>query len=267
MKMTRKEFLAGMSAVTATGWSRLFADSRLFGAGARVPAGRIRRLLAEALDHDVMPVPTHVEYDSADLGLPEPVRIGKRLKEYLAAQPIRIRPDEELAGWVCFDGSVEGDFFKRAGHKAFGKVCGQYYCKPQEALVTFEWQHSAIDFRKLVNGGLVRLRGEIAASKEKWQGNKDRLDYLKGMELALDGIEASVANAVRSCRALAAKEPDAVRKAKLLEMAARCERVPMRPATSFLDAVQSVYFCYNYLADSVGRLDQYLAPLYSADLA
>ena len=267
MNLTRKGFLTGVSAVTVTGWSGLLADyGRPFGAGARVPTGRIRRLLAEALAHDVMPIPTKVEYDPKDLKLPEPIRIGKRLKEYLTAQPIRIRPDEELVGWVCFDGSVESDFFQRVGHTAFWKVCWPYYRKPQEALATFEWQHSAIDFRKVVNGGLLQFRREIAASKAKWQGQTGRIDYLVGMELTLDGIEASAANAVRSCRELAAKEPNAARKAKLLDMAARCERVPKLPAASFLDAVQSVYFCYNYLADSVGRLDQYLAPFYSADL-
>ena len=269
--MTRKTFLGGLSAALLVEGPRFSfaetADGKPFGAGARVPSGRIQRLLAEALARDVMPVPKKVAYDPADLSLPDPIRIGKRLKAYLAAQPIRIRPDEELVGWVKFDGSVESDFFQRVGHKTFGKVCGQYYRKPQEALATFEWQHSAIDFRKLLNGGLVQLRREIAASKAKWAGNKDRLDYLAGMELTLDGIEASVANAVKSCREQAAKESDLARKAKLLEMAARCERVPKNPATSFLDGVQSIYFCYNYLADSVGRLDQYLGPLYSADLA
>lgn len=34
MRMTRKSFLAGLSAVTVTGWSRLFAECRPFGAGA-----------------------------------------------------------------------------------------------------------------------------------------------------------------------------------------------------------------------------------------
>ena len=270
MKITRKSFLWGMSTMAAMGWSRLFAECRPFGAGVRVPAGRIQRLLAEALDHDVMPTPTPVKYDPADFGLPEPVRIGKRLKEYLAAQPIRIRPDEELAGWVRFDGSVESDIFPRIGHKAFAKAAfgaSGYYCKPQEALATFEWQHSAIDYRKLLKGGLVSYRAEIEESKRKWAGNTDRLDYLKGMELTLEGIEASAANAVRACREDAAKESDAVRKAKLLEMAARCERVPMNPPESFLDAVQSIYFCYNYLADSVGRLDQYLFTYYRADIA
>ena len=147
MLLTREGFLAGLSAVTVTGWDRLFADGRPFGAGARVPSGRIRRLLAEALAHDVMPIPTRVEYDPDDLKLPEPIRIGKRLKEYLAAQPIRIRPDEELVGWVRFDGSVESDFFQRIGHTAFGKVRGRYYRNPQE-----RWRPSNGSTARLTSG-------------------------------------------------------------------------------------------------------------------
>ena len=268
MHMTRKTFLAGLSAVTVTGWSRLFADCRPFGAGARVPTGRIQRLLARALDHDVRPAAVAVKYDPADLDLPEPVRIGKRLKEYISAQPVTIRADEELVGWLTFDGSVESDLFMRIGHRRFAAVCLQdYYLKPKDAIATFEWQHSSIDYPKLVNGGLVQIRAEIEASKRKWASDTDRLDYLKGMELAVDGLETRVKNCIAECRRQAETETDAVRKAKLLEMAARCERVPMYPATSFLDAVQSIYFCFDCLADSIGRLDQYLAPFYFADMS
>ena len=266
MKMTRKGFLAGLSAVSVTGWSRLFAECRPFGAGARVPTGRIQRLLARALDHDVRPDPVAVKYDPADLALPEPIRIGKRLKEFISAQPVTLRADEELVGWLSFDGSVENDLFPRRGHRAFGAACGQYYCKPQDALATFEWQHSSIDYPKLVNGGLVQIRAEIEVSKAKWAGDKERLDYLKGMELAMAGLEARVKNCVAECRRQAAAETDAARKAKLLEMAERCARVPMQPATSFIDAVQSIYFCFDCLMDAIGRIDQYLAPFYFADL-
>ena len=266
MKMTRKGFLAGLSAVTVTGWDRLLADGRPFGAGARVPSGRIQRLLARALAHDVRPKAVPVKYDAADLSLPEPIRIGKRLKEYISAQPVTLRADEELVGWLTFDRSVENDLFPRRGHKAFQAVAAKYYLKPQDALATFEWQHSSIDYPKLVSGGLVQLRAEIDASKRKWAGNADRLDYLKGMELALDGLETRVANCARECRRQAEAEQNAVRKAKLLEMAERCSRVPMGPAKTFLDAVQSIYFCYDCLSDSIGRLDQYLAPFYFVDV-
>jgi len=270
MQMTRKNFLLGASAILTVPSFDLWGADQPFGAGARSPSGRIQRLLARALAADVRPKSVPVKYDPADMTLPEPVRIGKRLKEYISAQPVTLRVDEELVGWLSFDGSVESDLFPRRGHKAFGDAAWgkyKYYCRPQDALATFEWQHSSIDYAKLLKGGLLELRSEIAASKAKWAGNTDRLDYLKGMELALDGLEARVKNCVAECRRQAAAEADAARKAKLLEMAARCERVPMRPATSFLDAVQSIYFCYDCLSDSIGRADQYLAPLYFADLA
>ena len=269
MMMTRETFMKGLSAAVVLNWARpglALGEGCPFGAGARVPAGRIRRLLARALDHDVKPKPVAVKYDPNDLKLPEPVRIGKRLKEYISAQPVTLRADEELVGWLVHDGSVESDIFPRIGHRAFAAAAGKYYCKPQDSLATFEWQHSSIDYPKLVNGGLRQIRAEIGASKRKWAGNQERLDYLKGMELALDGLETRVGNCVAECRRQAAAEPDAVRKAKLLEMAARCERVPMGPATSFLDAVQMIYFCFDCLMDAIGRLDQYLAPFYFADI-
>ena len=146
MKLTRRSFIAASSAAVVMDWKRpAFAVDALrpFGAGARIPGGRIQRLLARALAGDIRPKPLRVAYDSADMALPEPVRIGKRLKEYISAQPVTLRPDEELVGWLSFDGSVESDLFQRIGHKAF-KQHGfkRYYKKPQDALATFEWQEN-----------------------------------------------------------------------------------------------------------------------------
>ena len=269
MQLTRKAFLAGMSAAAVTGWSRLFAAERPFGAGARAASGRIQRLLARALAADIRPNPVAVEYDPADMSLPEPVRIGKRLKEYISAQPVTLRADEELVGWLTFDGSVESDLFPRIGHRAFARAAfgeSGYYCKPQDALATFEWQHSSIDYQKLLYSGLDGIRWEIEGSKRSWAGNQERLDYLRGMELALDGLEARARNCAAECRRQAKAETDPARRAKLVEMAERCARVPMNRAASFIDAVQSIAFCFDCLSDAIGRLDQYLAPYYFADL-
>lgn len=271
--VTRREFVAGLSATafvfgpTVVSSAAEGGTAGVFGAGARPLGSRIARLLARMKDHDVRPPAVPVAYDPADLMLPEPVRIGKRLKEYMTAQPVTLRADEQLVGWITFDGSVESDLFPRTGHKAFDQVCGKYYRNPQDGLATFEWQHSCIDFRRLIAEGLAGLRAEVVASRAKWAGHRERLDYLKGMELALDGLEARARNCAAECRRQAAAEADGARKAKLLEMAARCGRVPVGPATTFLDGVQSVYFCFDCLMDSIGRVDQYLAPLYFADLA
>jgi len=270
MKITRKHFMAGVSAAVLADWEKpVFVEgaARPFGAGSRVLDGRIQRLLARALDHDVFPKPVKVEYDPADMSLPEPVRIGKRLAEYMAAQPVAIRADEELVGWLPFDGSVESDLYRRTGHKTFSRICcPRYYLKPQDRLAIFEWQHTCADFPKIVKEGLAGMRRDIAASREKWAGDMERLDYLRGMELALDGIEKRAANCVAECRRQAEVESDSVRRATLLEMAERCERVPVNPARTFDEGVQAVFFCYDFLSDAIGRLDQYLAPLYFADL-
>ncbi len=269
MKTTRRGFIFSASAALLL--PEAFGSGAIpFGAGARVPDLRIQRLLALALDHDVQPPPVAVAYDPADEELPEPVRIGKRLKEYISAQPVTLRADEEFVGWLTFDDSVENDLYPRRGHRAFAKAAfsaNGYYCKPQDAIATFEWQHSSINYAKLLKCGLSGLRADIAAAKVRWAGNRERLDYLQGLALALDGLETRARNCAAECRRQAAAERDAARRTKLLEMAARCERVPMNPATSFLDAVQTIYFCFDCLMDAIGRTDQYLAPYYFVDIA
>ena len=264
MKITRKSFLAGLSATAAMGWSRLFAGS--FGTGLGVLSPRIERLLGQTLDHTILPTAKSVAYDPEDEKLPEPVRIGKRLKEYIAAQPVVIHPDEEFAGWIRFDGSVESVLFPRTGHRHFGTAARTYYGKPQENLVIFEWQHTCMDFEKVLRRGLAGIRKDITDSKAKWAGDQGRLDYLRGMELALEGIEGRVRQSASEFRRLAETETDGVRKAALLVSAARLDRVPVNPARTFEEAVQSVFFCYAFVSDSLGRLDQYLAPYYFADL-
>jgi len=272
MTLTRRKFVFGLSSVLACGTpQRLLAEAEakdgVFGAGARPLGSRIRRLLERTLARDVFPRPVAVKYDPADLALPEPMRIGKRLKEYMTAQPVAVRADEELVGWLPFDNSVENDLFKRRGHRCFHEIClPEYYLKPKRNLALFEWQHSTGDFPMVLREGLVGIRSRIAASRQKWAGNRERLDYLKGLDLALDGIEARERNCAAACRRLAERETDAARKAKLLEMGDRLDRVPMHPAKTFADGVQSVFFCYDFLADAIGRLDQCLAPLYFADL-
>ena len=175
MRVTRRSFVAGVSAAVLADWpTGVFAEgaARPFGAGKRVPGDRIRRLLAQALDHDVRPPAVPVQYDPTDMNLPEPVRIGKRLKEYISAQPVTLRADEEMVGWLSFDGSVPSDIYPRIGHKAFAAAASKYYLQPQDALATFEWQHSSIDYPKLIKGGLNQIRAEIEELNLKRQSQR-----------------------------------------------------------------------------------------------
>ena len=149
---------------------------------------RIQRLQSEALAHDVMPAPVPVEYDPADLALPEPVRIGRRLSAFMDAQPVALGPDQELLGWLPFDGSVESDVFTRRGHAHFWELFGEFYRKPQENLVIFEWQHSCADFAKIVREGFDGVRRDVASSRLRHAGDPEKLAFLDGCDLVLDAI-------------------------------------------------------------------------------
>jgi formate C-acetyltransferase len=74
-------------------------------------------------------------------------------------------------------------------------------------------------------------------------------------------------------REMADQESNADRRVELIEIAEMCDRVPERPAASFHEACQVVYFCHlimmiesNGHSFSFGRFDQYAYPYYVSDI-
>ena len=73
---------------------------------------------------------------------------------------------------------------------------------------------------------------------------------------------------------LAEKEADAVRKQELREISVVCAQVPLRPARTFHEAIQFVWFMHlvvniesNGHGNSYHRFDQYMYPYYAEDIA
>ena len=229
---------------------------------------RIQRLIAAARAGDIYPQQVKVEYDEFDEKLSDPQRIAKRLSEYMEAQPCAFSDDNELVGMIRFDGSVEGPLFPRIGHRAFAETAAKYYKQPQENLCTFEWQHSNADFGKVIRIGLVGLRKEIVEARRNYETDVQRLAFLAGLESMIRGIVNRSRQYAAECRRRAADPATApARRETLLRMAANCERVPEHPARTFKEAVQCLYFCFQFQPDSIGRPDQYLLPLYERGLA
>ena len=86
---------------------------------------RIARLVKAARAGEIFPPVKKVEYDEFDLKLADPLRIAKRLTEYMEAQPCYFMDDNELLGMMHFDGSVEADLFPRTGHRFFRETASQ----------------------------------------------------------------------------------------------------------------------------------------------
>ena len=101
-----------------------------------------------------------------------------------------------------------------------------------------------------------------------------KLPFLQGVIMALEAAAEIGERFAARARELAEKEEDGKRKAELLKIAEVCDWVPAKPARTFYEAVQSVWFVHilhaldNGHASGMGpgRPDQYLYPYYESDI-
>jgi formate C-acetyltransferase len=138
--------------------------------------------------------------------------------------------------------------------------------------------HSVRDYARVLRVGFAGLRAEVEA---RLAGTDiadpefpRRENFWKAARLVCEAGERLGARYAALAREQAAAGPDAGDRARLLEMAERCAQVPARPARTFAEAVQSLWLAHiltcgedGINANSIGRLDQILAPYYEADLA
>lgn len=133
-------------------------------------------------------------------------------------------------------------------------------------------------FDKVVQRGLLGIKQDaeerLARLDPADPEDFKKLPFVEGAIIALEAaVEVGQRHAAKA-RELAEQESDEQRKAELLKIAENCDRVPAHPATTFYEAVQSVWFlCVLYAWDnewawgiSPGRADQYLNPYYEKDI-
>ena len=228
---------------------------------------RITSLLSKALDGSMNFRATPTAYSREDLFL-SPVRMSsKRLGEYMANQTPLIFEESRLPAFLGFDGSVEGDIFHRSGHRNFAEASRNFYNNPVHNLLTFEWQHSAGDFEKVINGGFDQIRREIAYSAAAHAGDSEALEYLD----ALSAFCVSAIDWAHKCAdfalSLANSTANEEYRANLTKLSESLRKVPEHPAETFYEAILSLCVTYPYLPDSIGLIDRYLYPFYLKDKA
>ncbi len=133
--------------------------------------------------------------------------------------------------------------------------------------------HTTVDYEPVVARGLDDLLAEIAA--ESREAAPEKREYLAGMSLALRGMMRFAERYAEAAEHAAASAADDAARARLLGVAERCRWAPRLPARSFREALQGVWLVHLAVglsegsgsSLSLGRLDQYLLPLYEADLA
>ena len=133
--------------------------------------------------------------------------------------------------------------------------------------------HASPDYGQLLQFGAQGLLEQVTKRLQEPADEGQRAE-LEGMKLCLEALAELGDRYAAEARRLARTESDPQRARELLEIAAVCDKVPRKPAESFREAVQSLWFGYFCVmlenwgtGNTFLRIDQYLAPYYEADKA
>jgi formate C-acetyltransferase len=145
-----------------------------------------------------------------------------------------------------------------------------------EGNITAGDAHLAVNYRRLLREGLGSLRRRTeAATAALYLTDPEHLRrwyFYRAVLVVLDAVADYAERYARLAGELAAAERDPGRAAELRELSRVLTVVPERPATTFHEAVQSVWLLQvalqiesNGHSLSYGRLDQYLWPYLERD--
>ena len=137
--------------------------------------------------------------------------------------------------------------------------------------------HLAVNYEKILAFGLKGYEERVKDLKAKLDlTDPDSIDkniFYKAVLIVIEAVHQFAQRYSKLSQELADKEKDSKRKAELLEISRICAKVPYESATSFYEAVQSVWFIQLILqiesnghSLSYGRFDQYMYPYYIKDI-
>ena len=138
------------------------------------------------------------------------------------------------------------------------------------------WQgHLILDHEKPILKGLLAMKNEvqevIVASKKLAQHEKE---FLESINIALEGVMIYSKRLAEKLEDVLKNTSDPSTRAVLNQMLQTCQKVPLYPAETFREAVQSywiiktaVELAMPFNVHSPGRLDQIFYPFYEKDVA
>lgn len=139
---------------------------------------------------------------------------------------------------------------------------------PGELTGGYDWivQSGINGIRKTIDETLSTLDPTVA---EEY----DKIQYLKALLEVCDGIVTLSNRYAQLAENLAKSETDTRRKEELNKIAQICRWVPENPARTFWEGLQAVWLYHacilmdqNATSYNIGRVDQYLNPLYQSDI-
>ena len=133
--------------------------------------------------------------------------------------------------------------------------------------------HLAPDYEKLINVGTEGIISQANEFQHKSIPDTEKWVFYEGVKIAAEALARFGERYAERAEEMAATEPDTLRKTELKQIAAVCRNVPRKGASSFQEALQSLFFAQiainlESLDNAVcpGRMDQYLYPFYKRDV-
>ncbi|NOZ23501.1 MAG: hypothetical protein GXP25_20690 [Planctomycetes bacterium] len=138
----------------------------------------------------------------------------------------------------------------------------------------FDGNHRLPRFQIILDRGCEDLKREALNRMAKLPSeSKGRRDFYEALVIIYDAIIAHGKRWEARLNELAEAEPNETRRAELKQMAGHCGWAMAKPARTFWEALQTIWFgvCINQAectgsAGSIGRFDQYLYPYYKTDI-
>jgi pyruvate formate-lyase/glycerol dehydratase family glycyl radical enzyme len=138
--------------------------------------------------------------------------------------------------------------------------------------------HTVPLYSSVLESGTAALRRSVSTSIAQLEAQSDerlckQLDFYRGVDLVLDGVEAYALNLSQEAVALSKTATDPQWRSELEHLGRICARVPRLGASTLQEAVNALWILQVgihveniNMAISPGRLDQILYPYYKADL-
>ncbi|HOG10757.1 MAG TPA: pyruvate formate lyase family protein [Smithella sp.] len=139
---------------------------------------------------------------------------------------------------------------------------------------TVALSHTILNYPEVLSLGTSGIISKIDKElSETPESEKQKRDTLQAMKISLEGMNAYAGNLAQEAWRLASQETQSVRKNELLHLAEICKRVPAHPCTTLDEAVNALWIIWvgvhmenTNAGFSLGRLDQWLQPYFTADM-
>lgn len=139
---------------------------------------------------------------------------------------------------------------------------------------TVALSHTILNYPEILKLGtkgiIATIDKELGVTTES---EKQKRDTLAAMKISLEGVNAYAKNLSGEARRQADQETQPVRKKELQHLADICGRVPQNPCATLDEAVNAMWIMWvgvhmenTNAGFSLGRLDQWLQPYFTADL-